>query len=214
MNLKHFLMEKIVIIDYGAGNIHSINKALLKVSNGEKQIAISNKEADILKADKLILPGVGAFGSCMEKLTSLKLVPIIKDRVLNGKIPFLGICLGMQLLGSKGYEFGETEGLGLIEGEVKLIKTKEKVEIPHMGWNSVSSTNHPLFNNIKNESDFYFVHSYHFIAKSKDAVIATTSYGGVKLVAGIAKDNIMGVQFHPEKSSDSGLTLLKNFVFL
>jgi glutamine amidotransferase len=206
-------MEKIVIINYGAGNIHSINNAITKVLQGSKSVVVSNEKKDIESADKLILPGVGAFGACMQKLNELNLIPIIKQKVLKEKTPFLGICLGMQLLATKGYEFGQHKGLDFLKASVKEIIPKQKVALPHMGWNNISiKTFHPILKDIKNDSDFYFVHSYHFVAEDKNDVIATSSYGGIEIAAIIAKENIIGVQFHPEKSSENGFILLKNFL--
>jgi glutamine amidotransferase len=208
-------MEKVVIINYGAGNIHSINNAITKVSQNNKNIVVSNQKKDIESATKLILPGVGAFGACIQKLSELNLIPIIKQKVLEEKIPFLGICLGMQLLATKGYEFGQHEGLGFFKASVKEIIPKQKVAVPHMGWNNISiKSSHPMLKNIENGSDFYFVHSYHFVAENENDVIASVNYGGIELAAIVAKENIVGVQFHPEKSSDNGFALLNNFLNL
>lgn len=200
---------KIVIIDYGMGNLRSVQKAFEKI--GFVAI-ISSDHGTIKQASHIVLPGVGAFGDAMKNLQKLGLVEVLNEEVLQNKKPFLGICLGMQLLADKSYENGEHKGFGWIEGEVVRFDTKENLKVPHVGWNSVKYTKPSLlFNTLSDESDFYFVHSYHFKAKNKEDILSITDYG-FDFVSSVAKDNIFGVQFHPEKSQESGLKILQNFV--
>ena len=201
----------IVIIDYKTGNIGSLANMLKKI--GAKAVVSSNPE-EIKKAEKLILPGVGAFDVGMENLKNLGLVSLLKDRVRNKKTPILGICLGMQLFAQKSKE-GTLPGLGWIEGEVKKFKfNNNKFKIPHMGWNTIEiKKEDTLFKNMEGELRFYFVHSYYFVPFKKDNVLATTNYG-INFTSIIKKENIIGVQFHPEKSHKFGMKLLDNFVKL
>lgn len=193
------------------GNLRSVQKAFEKI--GCKAIISSDKET-ILKANKLVLPGVGAFKDGMKYLKELNLLSILNKKVLEEKIPILGICLGMQLLSNKSYENGETDGLGWIDAEVlKFDFSTQKLKVPHIGWNELNyKKNCSLFENIENNSDFYFVHSYHF-KTNENIVIGTTNYG-FEFVSAINKDNIYAVQFHPEKSQIVGLQLIENFVNL
>ena len=199
-------MTNIVIVDYGMGNLKSIQRGLEKVG---ANVTLSLDPDVLSKASHLVLPGVGAFGESMNWLHERDLVGVIKDCVSNN-VPLLGVCLGMQLLASKSFEGGEIDGLGLIDGKVIKIDWSG-VNIPHMGWNSVVHDNNKLFNGIENNSDFYFVHSYHFVPSNKDEILSTTDYGE-RFVSGIRKGNIYGVQFHPEKSQRDGLRLLRNFM--
>lgn len=203
--------SNIVIIDYKMGNLHSIQKAFKKV---DCNAIISNDIEVILKASKLVLPGVGAFKDGMKHLDELNLINILSKKVLEDKTPILGICLGMQLLSNKSYENGETIGLGWIDAEViKFDFDTKKLKIPHVGWNELYyQKENCLFNNIQNKSDFYFVHSYHF-KTDEDIVLTTTDYG-FEFVSAINRDNIYGTQFHPEKSQSVGLQLINNFVNL
>jgi glutamine amidotransferase len=209
---------KIVVIDYGSGNVKSVANALLEVKD-DAQILISNRPADIKSANFLLLPGVGAFGDCMQGLNSVEeLVPEIREQVLTKKKPFLGICVGMQVLASAGYENGEYQGLGFIEGKVKKITAQPGLKIPHMGWNEIklkpakhSLKKHMILQKIESGQHFYFANSYHFICNNKDEALAHVEYGA-KLDVIVAKENIVGVQFHPEKSGAAGLKLLKNFL--
>lgn len=211
-------MKKITIIDYGSGNIHSAYKAFVTAANNcnyNHNIVVSDKAKDIAQADYLILPGVGAFGDCKEGLSKKSdIIPAVKS-FLEKKRPFLGICVGMQLLADKGLEKGEHEGLGFIKGEVIRLKpTDSNLKIPHMGWNNVKFKNSKLFANISpNNSDFYFVHSYHFAAADDSNIGSTFEYGG-QFTASIEQDNMYGVQFHPEKSQKNGLQLIANFLTL
>ena len=208
----------ILIIDYGAGNIESMKNALQLVK-ADAQIIISNKLEDLEKADHLILPGVGNFGDCMNCLKKIEgLIPQIKKQVLQNKKPFLGVCVGMQVLADLGYEDGTHEGLGLIAGCVQKITVKniggKNLKVPHMGWNNVeiiTSTNHKILDNIKNGEHFYFANSYHFIPKNEEDRLGFANYGQ-KITAILAKDNIFATQFHPEKSGKAGLKILENFL--
>ncbi len=203
---------KTVIIDYGAGNVESVVNAL-RLVGGDEEIVVSNKISDIRSANHLILPGVGAFGDCVNGLKSIEgLLSEIRKQVLTEKKPFLGICVGMQVLASIGYENGEHQGLGFINGKVEKISAKEGLKIPHMGWNDiVVRSDHAVLKNIKNGEHFYFANSYHFICQNENNVLAQVEYG-TKMSVVVAKDNIVGVQFHPEKSGEAGLALLKNFL--
>ena len=203
---------KIALIDYGSGNLQSAYKALELVSNCKNKIFITSNSKDLLKADKIILPGVGAFADCMRGLESISgMIEILNEVVLEKKKPFLGICIGMQLLATEGKEKGNHKGLGWIKGKVIKIKKNKKIKIPHMGWNTVKViSKHPILKRKKFES--YFVHSYNFICKDKKNIIATCDYQQ-KITAIVGKENIIGTQFHPEKSQKIGLEILKNFVF-
>ena len=204
-------MKKIVIIDYDSGNVASVFNALASIKNNNK-ILISHNIIDIRSSDLLILPGVGAFADCMFGLNKINgLIDEIKKQVLINKKSFLGICVGMQVLASIGLENGFFNGLNLIDGEVFPIPSNN-LKIPHMGWNNIKINNNiPLLNNIKNNDHFYFANSYYFAAKNKNNVIAEVDYG-IKIPAIINRDNIFGIQFHPEKSGPCGLQILKNFI--
>lgn len=199
----------IVIVDYGMGNLHSVYKALKRLNS---KAAISSSPSDIQKADKLILPGVGHFKKGMENLTSLNLIKTLNKKVLEDKIPLLGICLGMQLF-AKHSEEGDAQGLNWIDAET-IKFNNNKLKIPHMGWNSINIKKpDPLLLNMNSESQFYFVHSYHVVPKDKSIISSTSNYE-TEFVSSINKDNIFGVQFHPEKSHSSGLQILQNFINL
>lgn len=202
----------LIIIDYKAGNVRSIQNMLKKI--GYKSI-ISDKVKDIENADKLILPGVGAFDYGMEQLEKSELIPVLNKKVLKDKIPILGICLGVQLF-TKGSIEGHKKGLGWFDAEtVAFDKTKlpKNYKIPHMGWNEIIyNQNSKLFQNLhETPPRFYFVHSYHLKANNENDILATTSYG-YEFTVGLEKDNIIGVQFHPEKSQKFGMQVLRNFV--
>lgn len=195
------------IIDYDAGNIKSVEKALLYL--GEDAVITRDREV-ILQADRVILPGVGAFGDAMEKLHFYNLVEVI-DEVVNRQIPFLGICLGLQLMFERSEESPGVKGLGLLEGEILRISEDAGVKIPHIGWNSLKFPKQGLLFQGIEESYVYFVHSYYLKAKEEDIVTATTEYG-ILIHAAVEKGNIFACQFHPEKSSDTGLKILNNFI--
>lgn len=199
----------IAIIDYDAGNIKSVEKALQYL--GEEAV-ITRDAGEILMADKVVLPGVGAFGDAMEKLNRYGLVPVIHEVVEKG-IPFLGICLGLQLMFENSEEAPGVEGLGLLKGKIVRIPEGDGLKVPHMGWNSLSFPKEGrLFAGIPENSYVYFVHSYYLQAE-EDIVTATAEYG-VTIHASVEKGNVFACQFHPEKSSHTGLTILKNFVEL
>jgi glutamine amidotransferase len=207
----------VAIVDYGSGNLRSAEKALARVaaeqSTGQQVIVTSDADA-VAKAERIVLPGVGAFADCMSGLRAVPgMVDALKDAVLKRGVPFLGICVGMQLLADVGREFGDHAGLGWIGGEVvKIAPSDPALKIPHMGWNELKIKRaHPLLANIPASGHAYFVHSYHCRAKDKRDVLATTDYGET-LTAMIGRDNIAGTQFHPEKSQAVGLTLLANFL--
>ena len=200
----------VAIIDYDAGNIKSVEKAIQFL--GEEAIITRNSD-EILSASHVILPGVGAFGDAMEKLHKYGLIPIIHE-VVERDIPFLGICLGLQLMFDRSEETPGVEGLSILKGEIKRIPDKEDLKIPHIGWNSLKYPNvGRLYKDIPEDSYVYFVHSYYLDAEEKDIVVATTEYG-TNIHASVEKGNVFACQFHPEKSSDVGLAILKNFIEL
>ncbi len=195
------------IIDYDAGNLKSVEKALILLG---QEVVITRDKDVLLACDKVILPGVGAFGDAMNNLHKFNLVEAIREVVAKG-IPFLGICLGMQLLFESSDESKGVEGLSLLPGKILRIPDKEGLKIPHMGWNSLEiNPASRLFAGIDNESYVYFVHSYYLKADDEAVVAATTEYS-THIHAAVEKDNVFGCQFHPEKSSDVGLRILKNF---
>lgn len=198
----------IAIIDYDAGNIKSVERALQKLG---QEVVVTRDAKAILSADKVILPGVGAFGDAMENLRRYHLDKVIYQ-VVERNIPFLGICLGLQLLFEKSDESKGVEGLGILEGEICRIPDCEGLKIPHMGWNSLHLQNNGrLFKDIDENAYVYFVHSYYLKAKDEKIVKATTEYS-THIHASVEKGNVFACQFHPEKSSDVGLQILKNFV--
>ncbi len=200
----------IAIIDYDAGNIRSVEKALQFLG---QEVKITRDREKILGADKVVLPGVGSFGDAMGKLHQYGLVEVIRQ-VAEKKTPFLGICLGLQLLFERSDESPGVEGLGILKGEILRIPEGEGRKIPHMGWNSLELRNQGrLFAGLSGEPYVYFVHSYYLKARDEQIVKATTEYG-VTIHASVEQDNIFACQFHPEKSSDTGLKILKNFVEL
>lgn len=217
--------KNIAIIDYGVGNLHSLIKAF---NNFGQNAFITEEMNDIKSADAIVLPGVGAFKSGMKGLIVRGLVNTVKDFSKTGK-PILGICLGAQLLMSKGYEFGAFDGLDIISGEVSVFK-KIKDKIPHIGWNEVyqkklkvesvklkvknTKWKGTILNSIRENSDLYFVHSYLLKPKNKKNILSLTKYGGLEFCSAIYKDNIYGCQFHPEKSGETGLKIIKNFINL
>ena len=199
----------IAIIDYDAGNIKSVEKAILSLGS---QAVITRDKETILRADKVILPGVGAFGDAMEKLRAYGLVDIIK-RVVENKTPFLGICLGLQLLFEESEEAHGVEGLGILKGKILHIPDKG-LKVPQIGWNSLRFPNKGrLFKGIDEGAYVYFVHSYYLKADEPDIVTATTEYATL-IHASVEEDNVFACQFHPEKSSAVGLKILKNFIEL
>jgi len=200
---------KIAIIDYGMGNIHSVSKAIELC--GAKPI-VTNKKSQLSSCKKIVLPGVGAFDDAVAELEKLGLVSVIKEQIKNRK-PFLGICLGMQLLFETSQEAKIKEGLGLLKGQVIKFSVKLGQKVPHMGWNNLGDllADCPLLDGISAKEQVYFCHSYYPEPVDKSIVAATSDYG-VKFASVLAKDNIYGVQFHPEKSQTVGLKIIKNFV--
>lgn len=198
----------IAIIDYDAGNIKSVEKALLLLG---EEVKITDDAQEILSADKVVLPGVGAFGDAMGNLERRRLVPVIRETVEKGT-PFLGICLGLQLLFERSDEAPGVAGLGILPGEILRIPSKEGLKIPHMGWNSLRLEHGGrLFDQVSEQSYVYFVHSYYLKAGEEEIVKASTEYG-VHIHASVEKGNVFACQFHPEKSSEVGLRILSNFV--
>lgn len=199
----------VAIVDYGVGNLFSLKSSLAHI--GAEVVVTSDKDV-LSSADQIILPGVGAFEDAANKLRNSGLDVVIKDLANNGK-PLMGICLGMQLLFEKSYEYGEHEGLGLIKGKVVPIKdyVSTELKIPHIGWNPLFvKSSSPIFSDVKENDCVYFVHSY-FATECDDSVIATTEYGA-ELTAAVADKNVFGCQFHPEKSGKVGLAILKSFI--
>jgi glutamine amidotransferase len=201
----------IAIIDYGMGNIHSVQKALESMG---AQTLVTNKLVDIAACDKAVLPGVGAFGDAMLEIEKQRLIPAIKEHIKQNK-PFLGICLGMHLLFSASEESPRIKGLGVLPGKVAKFAAKKELKVPHMGWNQleIKKDNCPLFRGLKQKPLVYFCHSYYPVPKNKEIIAATTPYG-LDFAAVIWQDNIFATQFHPEKSQSVGLKILDNFVKL
>ncbi len=201
----------IVIVDYGMGNLNSILNMVKKIGT---QAIISSNISDIKKASKLILPGVGAFDNGMNNLQDSEFIPLLNEKVIQNKTPILGICLGMQLLTQRSEE-GQKPGLGWIDADTVRFKFDQKqkeLKIPHMRWNSISiQKKSPLFNDFYKEPRFYFVHSYYVLCNNQEDILTKTRYG-YDFVSSIMKDNIVGVQFHPEKSLKYGMRFFENFV--
>ncbi len=198
----------IAILDYDAGNIKSVEKAMLLLG---QDVTVTRERERILKADKVILPGVGAFGDAMGKIRQYGLYEVIHEVVEQGT-PFLGICLGLQLLFERSEESPGVEGLGILKGEILRLPDTPGLKIPHMGWNSLEFRNNGrLFEGLPQESYVYFVHSYYLKAADERIVTATADYG-VRIHAAVEQGNVMACQFHPEKSSDVGIRILKNFI--
>lgn len=205
------MSEALALIDYGAGNLHSVYNALNAA--GASHVAVTADPALVRGARRIVLPGVGSFKACAKGLRAIPgMVEALEERVLGHGVPFLGICVGMQLLATRGLEHGVTAGLGWIEGEVHLITPSDPtIKVPHMGWNDVAMLPHARGHAVIDEGEAYFLHSYHFVASNPHDVAAMTDHGE-GLVAAVAKDNILGVQFHPEKSQAYGLATLKRFL--
>ena len=206
-------MKKITIIDYGSGNVLSAQKSFVKIANENNitsKVIISNNVNEIKDSTHIVLPGQGAFSTCMNGLKNIiGLIDELYNHAINKKKPFLGICVGMQMLANKSEEKGLHQGLGWIEGKIKKLPDAN-LKMPHMGWNIVK----PITNNnnlIKKPEDYYFVHSYYFECTQRENILAETQYG-INFSSIVAKENIYGVQFHPEKSSSQGLNLIKKFM--
>ena len=202
----------IAIVDYNMGNLASVKNAFAKLG---KETVVESDPEKFKNYDKLILPGVGAFGDAMEHLRERNMIDALREFAGSGKY-MLGICLGMQLLFESSEEFGEHEGLGLIKGSVKAFdssKFSEPLKVPHMGWNRMFTKNHPLFKGLDEEHYLYFVHTYHVNCADKNDIIGSTYYG-YEFTSAVAHANVMGIQPHPEKSHKNGLAILKNFIDL
>jgi len=202
----------IAIVDYNMGNLASVKNAFAKLG---KDTVVESDPDKFKDYDKLILPGVGAFGDAMQHLRERDMIDALKEYADSGKYMF-GICLGMQLLFNSSEEFGKHEGLGLIDGDVKHFdasKFEDKLKIPHMGWNRMFTNEHKLFENLDEEHYLYFVHTYHVNCKNKADIIGRTNYG-YEFTSAVAHNNVMGIQPHPEKSHENGLKILENFIQL
>lgn len=205
------MAEVLALVDYGAGNLQSVANALRTA--GAENVAVTSDPDVVRAADRIVLPGVGSFKACAEGLRAIpRLVEAMTERVAVGGAPFLGICVGMQLLATRGLEHGETPGLDWIAGEVREIEvTDPAIKIPHMGWNDVAPMRHKDGAALIAPGEAYFLHSYHFVADEGAHVAALTDHGG-SVVAAVARDNLIGVQFHPEKSQAYGLSFLSRFL--
>ena len=204
----------VAIVDYGAGNLRSAEKALAEAADGSARVVVTADPDAVRQADRVVLPGVGAFADCKRGLESLPgMVEALNEVVIKGGKPFLGICVGMQLMASVGVEFGEHKGLDWIKGRVVVLDPADRsLRIPQMGWNDLEfRRTHPVLAGTKAGDHAYFVHSFHFVADRPQDVIATVDYGG-PVTAVIGRDNLIGVQFHPEKSQQVGLALLARFL--
>ncbi len=207
-------MPSVALIDYGSGNLASAAKALSRAANGKSDIFTTADPQVVRDAERIVLPGVGAFADCMRGLTAVPgMVEALREKVLKEGAPFLGICVGMQLLATVGVEFGRHAGLGWIAGEVVKITPDDKgLKIPHMGWNQLKvEQEHALLEGIAPDAHAYFVHSFQLKPALPEDLIATTDYGG-PLTAMVGNENIVGTQFHPEKSQATGIKLLENFL--
>ena len=207
-------MQSVALIDYGSGNLRSAEKALIRAADGAAEIVVTCDPETILAADRIVLPGVGAFAHCMSLLQAKAgLVEAMTEAVKDRGAPFMGICVGMQLLGDRGLEFGVTPGLGWIGGDVRKIeRTSPRLKVPHMGWNALSKPReHPVTAGIPEGGHVYFTHSYVLDAKEEGDVIAWIDHGS-RIVSSVARDNVAGMQFHPEKSQTLGIRLLGDFL--
>lgn len=209
------MTQRVALIDYGSGNLRSAEKALARAAADHAtghEIVVTSDPDVVAKAERIVLPGVGAFADCMRGLSAVDgMVDALNRSVIENAKPFLGICVGMQLMARVGREFGDTSGLGWIDGEVvRLAPNDAELKIPHMGWNELHiATPHPVLNGIDEGAHAYFVHSFEL--RARDHVLATTEYGGA-VTAIVGRDNLVGTQFHPEKSQAVGLHLLANFL--
>lgn len=207
-------MQSVALIDYGSGNLRSAEKALRRVAGERAEIVVTSDPGAVARADRVVLPGVGAFAACMAALADRDgLVEAMTEAVQGRGSPFLGVCVGMQLLATRGLEFGETPGLGWIEGDVvRMEPANPALKVPHMGWNALEVVRgHPLLEGEPQGAHMYFTHSFALKPADRDDVVARADHGGL-FVAAVARGNVAGVQFHPEKSQASGLRLLANFL--
>jgi imidazole glycerol-phosphate synthase subunit HisH len=207
-------MRRVALIDYGSGNLRSAEKALVRAGGGAAEIVVTQDPVVIARADGVVLPGVGAFAACMSEVAARPgVIQAITEAVIDRGVPFLGICVGMQLMAARGHEFGVTEGLGWIDGDVRRIEPADPaLKVPHMGWNAPEPTRaHPVLAGLDGEAAVYFTHSFAMFPKDDADVAAYVDHGGA-FPAAVARDNLVGVQFHPEKSQGPGLRLLTNFL--
>lgn len=211
------MTQRVAIIDYGSGNLRSAAKAFeraIEALGADMQVDVTNESKRVSEADRIILPGVGAFADCLGGLSALDgMRSALDEAVLGARKPFLGICVGMQLMAHFGLEHGRHAGLGWIDGRVEPIRPgDDRLKVPHMGWNRIDPLrSHPLLNDAENGDHAYFVHSYHFHTADPDDTIAVTQHGG-QVTAMVGRDNMVGTQFHPEKSQQFGLKLIENFL--
>jgi len=206
----------VAIVDYNSGNIRSVINSFSEVARDKVKIEITSDLNKIKSSDKVVLPGQGSFKSCIDALKSINgLVDTLNEFAINNKRPLLGICVGLQMFASIGYEETETKGLGWISGKVSKINNQNnKYKLPHIGWNQINIVKESkIFKNIENNSHMYFVHSYEFVPKDKTVILATTDYSS-SIVCSVEKENIFGTQFHPEKSDKIGLKIIDNFINL
>ena len=204
----------IAVIDYGMGNLRSVSKAL---EHYAKDVRVTSNPNDIKNASKVVLPGVGAFGDCIRELTKRRLIELLKDILARGEKPYLGICLGLQILFSGSEENPDVPGLSVFNGQVVRFSFKEHVlKIPHMGWNEVKikKKDSPILGGVPDKSYFYFVHSYYGVPEDSKIITGETTYGNIRWASVISKPPIYAIQFHPEKSQQVGLKILENFVRL
>jgi glutamine amidotransferase len=204
----------VVVVDYGAGNLKSAAKALMEAAKGTgTEVSVTADPAAVKRAHRIVLPGVGAFADCKQGLEAhAGLIEALNEAVIEKQRPFLGICVGMQLMATLGIEYGEHKGLDWIKGKVvRLTPGDAGLKIPQIGWNNLEASSHPVLCGLPANSDAYFVHSYHFVADRDSDVLSRIDYGG-PVVAAIGRDNLIGVQFHPEKSQAVGLRLLADFL--
>jgi len=207
-------MQNVALINYGSGNLRSAEKALVKAADGRARILVTDDPATVAAADRLVLPGVGAFAACMAALQARPgLVGAMTEAVQGRGAPFLGVCVGMQLLATRGLEFGETAGLDWIQGEVRKLETNDaSAKVPHMGWNTLAGVSDlPALADLKDGRAVYFTHSFAIWPRDEADVAAWVEHGG-RFPAAVARGNVAGVQFHPEKSQDAGLSLLARFL--
>ena len=206
----------VTIVDYNSGNISSVINSFREVAKDKVNIEVTSNLDKIKSSDKIVLPGQGSFKSCVDALNKINgLTDILNEFAMNDKKPLLGICVGLQMFADIGYEETETKGLGWISGKVSKIDNQNgKYKLPHIGWNQINIVKESeIFNDIENNSHMYFVHSYEFIPKDKNVILATTDYSS-NIVCSVEKENIFGTQFHPEKSDKLGLKIIKNFLHL
>ena len=207
-------MQRVALIDYGSGNLRSAEKALVRAADGKSEVVVTCDPETVAAADRVVLPGVGAFAACMSALQARPgLIEAMTEAVRRRGAPFLGVCVGMQLMATRGLEFGVTPGLDWIPGEVRRLEPSDPAaKIPHMGWNALTDVaDHPLFAGLKDGRAVYFTHSFAFYPDDPADVAAWAEHGG-RFPAAVARGNMAGVQFHPEKSQHSGLNLLASFL--